>query len=240
MAVFALLKLLWVCLSAGNPAMEQALAWLALPSQPSEVALVPWTAVTYMFTHIDFWHLLINCLWLGWFGCMLAEIAGMRMMAVTYFAGGLTGAVAYVCVSAWLWPGTDACLLGASAATLAVVTATLIAEPGKRVQFAFIGAFSLRKLAVAGAVVFLLASMEMAPQQTVAHAGGIAAGAFSALLWKIVTRKNMRVMQQLTRRRLDRIELMDKAKRSGYASLTDDERLRLFNLSAGHPDTERL
>src|ERR1039457_102626 len=42
--------------------------WLALPAALPSLGSHPWTLVTYMFLHIDFWHILFNMLWLFWFG----------------------------------------------------------------------------------------------------------------------------------------------------------------------------
>lgn len=226
------MKIVWLFIPSMALTMESVVESLALPATVRGVAEAPWTVATYMFTHLDFWHLLVNCLWLAWFGMLLSEIAGDRHVTITYIGGGIAGAMLYVAFTTGFFPGSDACLVGASAATLGVITAALVSEPGKRVRLAFIGTFALRKLAVAGAVVFLLASLEMAPSQTAAHMGGILAGGIWAVAWRLYNRRNMRVMQQRTRRRLARMELVDKARRSGYASLTDHEKLTLFDMSS--------
>lgn len=235
-AIFAVMKIAWLLTPSTAVSMERIVGWLALPATWGELTAVPWTVVTYMFTHLDFWHLFVNCLWLAWFGCLLGDIAGGRQVAVNYLGGGITGALLYVSFNSGFIPGADACLVGASAATLAVITATLVAEPGRRVKITLIGTFSLRKIAVAGAVIFLLASLEMAPSQTAAHLGGILAGGIWAAVWRLYNRRHMRLMQQRTRSRLARIELLEKARRNGYSSLTESEKLSLFNLSAPRRD----
>ncbi|MBD5225030.1 MAG: rhomboid family intramembrane serine protease [Bacteroidales bacterium] len=235
-AVFALMKTVWLLIPSLDISMESVVGWLALPASWSGVAVKPWTVISYMFTHLDFWHLLVNCLWLAWFGCLLQDVAGGRQVIVNYIAGGITGALLYVSFNSGFFPGEDACLIGASAATLAVITATLVSEPGRRVKIALVGIFPLRKLAVAGAVIFLFASLEMAPSQTAAHFGGIIAGGLWALAWRLYHRRHMRLMQQRTRSRLLRMELLEKARRNGYSSLTDAEKLSLFDLSVPRRD----
>lgn len=235
-AIFALLKIVWLLTPSLGISMESIVGWLALPASWSGVAREPWTIVTYMFTHLDFWHLLVNCLWLAWFGCLLGEVAGGLQVFVNYLAGGITGALLYVSFNSGFLPEADACLIGASSATLAVITATLVSEPGRRVKIALIGIYPLRKLAVAGAVIFLFASLEMAPSQTAAHIGGIVAGGILAVAWRFFHRRHMRLMQQRTRSRLARMELIEKARRNGYSSLTEAEKLSLFNLSAPRRD----
>ena len=234
--IFALMKIMWQLAPSMNITMEGVVEHMALPATAHEAVINFWTIFTYMFTHLDFWHLLINCLWLAWFGSLLCEIAGARHVMTTYIGGGIAGAIMYVTFNTGFFPTSDACLIGASAATLGEITATLVSEPGKRVKLALMGIFSLRKLAIAGAVVFLLASMEMAPSQTAAHIGGIIAGGIWAVAWRIYNRRNMRIMQQRTRKRLARMELIDKARRSGYSSLTDAEKLTLFDLSTPRRD----
>ena len=94
---------------------------MALPATAHEAVINFWTIFTYMFTHLDFWHLLINCLWLAWFGSLLCEIAGARHVMTTYIGGGIAGAIMYVTFNTGFFPTSDACLIGASAATLGVI-----------------------------------------------------------------------------------------------------------------------
>src|SRR6056297_1487567 len=44
------------------------IALLAVPTNLQELFTHPWTVITYMFTHKDFFHILFNLLWLYWFG----------------------------------------------------------------------------------------------------------------------------------------------------------------------------
>lgn len=230
--IFAILKLAWVTMPAHILDMDAVVEALALPATARDFAVRPWTMATYMFTHIDFWHLLVNSLWLAWFGTLLTEIAGRGWALWNFVAGGVAGGVCYLLFSSVAAQPSDACLLGASAATMGVISAAMVAAPGKKVKMALVGTFSLRWVAAAGFVLFLLASLEMAPSQTAAHLGGIATGVISATVWRLHTRRNMRVMQQQARLRLEHHELVEKARQSGYASLTNAEKLQLFNLSS--------
>jgi len=49
----------------------------------------PWTILTSMFTHADFWHLLANMFTLYFFGSFLNRIVGTRYLLLIYFIGGL-------------------------------------------------------------------------------------------------------------------------------------------------------
>lgn len=210
---------------------EQIINALALPSTFGEAAATPWSVVSYMFVHIDFWHLLVNALWLAWFGTLLERIAGWRWVLADIMAGGLAGAISYLALPLTAGDSGPALLLGASAATLAVVSATLVAAPDKRIRIPLIGTVSFRLLSAAGLCIFVCASVEMTAAQTAAHAGGLAAGIISAFTWKRISRRKMEQMKALTRERVTHMSLIDKARRSGYASLSRNEQLKLFDLS---------
>lgn len=225
-AVFFAVKMVWMLAPAG---IDGVVAALALPASAGDFIARPWTLLSYMFLHISFWHMLVNVLWLAWFGVLLERVAGWRTVLADYVAGGVAGAFCYM-LSAAITGGGDGGtqLAGASAATFAVVTATVISAPDRRIDFLFGSGIPLRWVAVAGLALFACASLEMSATQTAAHCGGIAAGCVSALVWRSVTRRRMEMMKSAARERLAHHTLIEKARRSGYASLTRSEKLRLF------------
>lgn len=228
-ALFLILKVTWL-FSPGL--IDQAIGMLALPSGACRLTPLPWTVFTYMFLHFDFWHLLVNVLWLAWFGALLGHIAGGRWVIADYFGGGIAGAVSYISLTSALPVDAGTVLVGASAATLSVVAATLISAPDKKVEIPFLGSLPLKWLAATGLGVFVCASLDMSAGQTAAHLGGLATGLISGMIWRTVTRRQMRRMKALARDRLTQLNLVEKARQSGYASLSRDERLQLFNLSS--------
>lgn len=221
-------------------AVPHAVEWLALPASAESPWANPLSPVTYMFTHIDFWHLLINSLWLAWFGGMLADVAGRRWVAPVFLGGGVAGAVFYLAFSSVILNGDIApgtMLLGASAATLALIAATITITPGRRVTLAFIGTFPLKWIAAGAGVIFILASLEMEPGQTAAHLGGVAAGSLWGAGWLAFTRRKMLRMKKAARQRVNQAALVQKVRRHGYASLTRSEKITLFNLSRHSADS---
>jgi len=70
--------------------------YLAVPAQISNLLTRPWTLFTYMFLHIDFFHILFNMLWLFWFGKIFLEFLKSRQLLIIYILGGLSGAFLYV------------------------------------------------------------------------------------------------------------------------------------------------
>lgn len=228
--MFLAVRLVWLITPAS---IDSAVSLLALPAHAGELLSRPWTVLTYMFFHISFWHLLVNVLWLAWFGGLLERTAGGRIVLVDYLAGGVAGAVAYLLYANAVAGTGGTGLAGASAATFAIITAALISVPDRKVEFAFSAKVPLRWVAAAGLLIFIVASLEMSGAQTAAHCGGALAGIVSALLWRRVTRRKMEIMKSSARERLERQSLLDKARRTGYSSLTRDEKLRLFRTS-GH------
>ena len=68
----------------------------SLAAPPDKIASKPWTILTHMFTHSNFWRLLGNMLWLWLFGYIFLDLTGNRKIVPLYIYGGLAGALAFV------------------------------------------------------------------------------------------------------------------------------------------------
>lgn len=129
----------------------------AVPSSLGELALRPWTLFTYMFLHINFFHILFNMLWLYWFGRIFLEFLGKRQLLATYILGGLAGGVLYIFaynvfpVFSEALPFSHA--LGASAAVMAIVTAIAFYTPNYSIHLFLIGRIRIVYIAI---VLFVL------------------------------------------------------------------------------------
>jgi membrane associated rhomboid family serine protease len=140
-------------LQPGNaPANEWFLNFLAVPAYLPTLVKVPWTTLTYMFLHFDFWHILFNMLWLFWFGKIFMEYLNSKKLLQTYIIGGLTGAVFYI-VAFNFFPVFHSALplsyaLGASASVMAIVTAISFYVPNYTIQLLFIGRVKIIYLAL--------------------------------------------------------------------------------------------
>ncbi len=215
----------------------------------------PWTIVTNIFTHYDFIHFLFNMLTLYWFGRLFMQIWGSEKRAlVAYVVGGLAG-----CVAAQLLVFTSmgrlAILLGASAAIMSLMVAATVAAPDRRVWVTFFGEVKIKYLTL----VYIILSVIMLIGLNniggnLAHLGGALAGWILAKTWagkretdtSISSLFRRKPKMKLTRgtgnpdwdynksktdnnREVDRI--LDKINSRGYNSLTDEEKLTLFNQS---------
>ena len=65
------------------------LRFLELPASPMKFIAQPWTLITYFFTHVNFFHILFNMLFLYWFGRLVNEFLGHKRVVSLYFLGGI-------------------------------------------------------------------------------------------------------------------------------------------------------
>jgi membrane associated rhomboid family serine protease len=87
--------------SAGDGSYRQLIlhtinTHLAVPANVPQVLQKPWTVLSYMFLHNDFFHILFNMLWLYWFGNIFVQYLSQRQLLGTYIFGGLAGALLYI------------------------------------------------------------------------------------------------------------------------------------------------
>jgi len=217
-------------------------AWLALPPEFLMFRYRPWSVVTYMFTHVSFFHFLFNMLWLYWFGIVLLDAHTDRELLQIYLCGGLAGGIFYLSAGnliAGFPHGAGLC--GASAAVMAVMTAAAVRFPDRKFNLFIFGEIKLKWIAVAS---ILLAFLGIGGGGNagggIAHAGGVAAGLCHALIKRkpvIVNRREIDPKRVETTFRkageeLARLDqLLDKVRLSGYASLSKKERDELQYLS---------
>jgi len=114
--------------------------------------MMPWTLLTYMFFHIDIWHILFNMLWFYWFGKIFLDYLSGKKLLLVYILGGISGGLLYILtfnvfpVFSSMLPKSYA--LGASAAVMAVVTAISFYVPNYSLNLLFIGKVKIIYLAI--------------------------------------------------------------------------------------------
>lgn len=218
---------------------------LTLPSYFALWVREPWTILTYMFMHTHPLHLLMNMLWLAWFGYILLDVFSTRRLCTLYIGGGVAGGALYLCVLSAAGVH-DFRLLGASASVLAIMTAAAVLMPSYRVHLFFIGDVKLKWIALC---MILLAFLGLGGGNSggeIAHLGGAAYGLVAALIFRtghvklvknkpgIKPKRVSRVVSVMEQHRIDaeRLdELLDKIRISGFDSLTHSERKELQELS---------
>ncbi len=129
--------------------------FISVPGDFHMLFFRPWTLITYMFVHEGFWHLLMNMLWLWWFGKLFLLYFNDKQMAAVYLLGGFTGAFFHLAVNYLLPTGQQAMILGASAAVMSVVFAVVAYNPDYVINLMFIGPVKIKYIGLAALILDL-------------------------------------------------------------------------------------
>ncbi len=265
--VYLALQLVYIVLMLFKQSNGVILPWLALPAEPSEILTRPWTLISYMFLHEQFFHILFNMISLFWFGKIFLYEYSERQFVGLYVMGGLAGAAMYIAFYN-IFPlfydvKEHSLLLGASGAVMALIAASAMRFPNMELRFLLIGNVKLKYIAIVSVLISVFGITGNNAGGEIAHLGGALFGYFFVVslhkgrdLTKWInglidflhdlfvkpraksykksakssgTRMtdaefNMNKAQNM--REIDRI--LDKIKKSGYESLNDDEKRKLF------------
>ncbi|MGD0355307.1 MAG: rhomboid family intramembrane serine protease [Dehalococcoidia bacterium] len=118
--------LVYIAVNIGNFTDNSIIQYLALSR--STFFANPWTIVTYMFTHQDFFHILFNMLTLYFFGQFLNRLVGTRIFLTIYFIGGLVSGLVILLLSPVI-----SSTIGASGAIFALGGALAVMTPQLKV-----------------------------------------------------------------------------------------------------------
>jgi membrane associated rhomboid family serine protease len=132
---------------------QWAADWLGMPTDGLKLITRPWTVMTYMFTHLGFYHLLFNMLVLYFSGKILMEYLGQRRLLALYIYGGLGGGLLYLIISniSPILGGSQ--LVGASAGTMAILVAGALYMP--TMELRLWGILPVKYWILAAGVIFL-------------------------------------------------------------------------------------
>jgi membrane associated rhomboid family serine protease len=161
---------------------------LALPSDLGKLIFRPWTLVTYMFFHQDFFHLLVNMVMLYFSGMLFREFLGTRKLVSYYVLGGLAGGLLYVLFYNVFPLFEETVALsnnrGASAGVMAIIIAAASYRPQMPVRLLF--AIEVKLWVVA--VLFVLLDLVNLPVENpgghIAHLGGALFGYLAIVQYK--------------------------------------------------------
>lgn len=112
----------------------QIIRWLELSAPILDFIHKPWTILTYFFVHTGVFHILFNMIALYWFGTLLQDFIGVSKIKAIYLLGGILSGILYLSIYNLLQYSDltqiQPRLLGASAAIYAVIfaAATLIPD----------------------------------------------------------------------------------------------------------------
>jgi membrane associated rhomboid family serine protease len=228
--------------------------WFAMPSDIDYLLTRPWSIISYGFLHGGFFHLLSNLIVLYYIGNLFIDYFTQKQLLSFYLFGTVFGGLLYL-VSYTVFPAlqnTNATLVGASAAVMAIFIGIATYMPNYELNLRFIGSVKLWKLAA----FFLVLDIIQIPSGNagghLAHLGGGLFGfiymsqirkgnvsisiknPFSSLFTKksnlktVYNSKNKTVKKPTKTNQKQIDVILDKISKSGYESLNQTEKNLLF------------
>ncbi|MEC5147674.1 rhomboid family intramembrane serine protease [Chitinophaga sp. 212800010-3] len=132
----------------GVPRFHQdIMSWLRLPADARTLLFRPWTLITSLFTHISFWQVFTNMIWLWCFGTFMQHLAGHQRILPLYLFGGICGNLLYVAVMqaipAFRALAGSEYALGATGSVMAIAVGVTTIAPRYRIFPLLAGGISL-------------------------------------------------------------------------------------------------
>lgn len=232
--------------------------WFALKPGFNSLLTKPWTLITYGFLHSGFFHILFNLLVLYYIGNIFLDFLNRKQFLTYYFSGIIVGGIFYILSYNYLpaLQNQETVLVGASAGVTAVLVGIASYIPQYALRFQFIGNIKLLYIAL----VFVALDIIQIPIGNagghIAHLGGALIGFLltrqfeqgkNIISWiETIFRskrekplktvyKNKRTVKTSNSNKsesqqvqIDRI--LDKISKSGYETLSKEEKDFLFNV----------
>lgn len=262
--LFLFAKLLEIICVLFNLNPFSALSYLHLTAQTNLLIKQPWSLLTYMFLHTDFFHLFFNMICLYGFGKLFLNYFSQKQLVGLYLLGGIGAGICFIAAYNF-FPYfanvvSKSYLLGASGSIMAIILTIAIYIPNYEVQLFLIGRIKLKWIATAMVLISMFNTTSSNAGGEFAHIGGALTGILYMYLYKkgkdIVSPINKLIDKITTlfkpkpkikfskrpksdafynqQKKSDEQTLdliLDKVKKSGYASLNEEEKKRLFDTS---------
>jgi membrane associated rhomboid family serine protease len=213
----------------------------------------PWTLFTSIFIHLSFSHVLFNMVFLYFAGTYYEQLFGAKKLVITYILGGLTGSF-FEILSAIVLPENSSYVLGASGSIMAIFAVVAFYRPQTPVSL-----FGLISVPIYVFALFFIIKdiVGIVGDDDIAHFAHIGGALFGFLATRNIMSSNNPVnlvsnlfakntVQKTQKRRPKTDEqynaekrekqmkidaILDKISKSGYESLTKNEKDFLFNQS---------
>tara|TARA_B100000925_G_scaffold16147_1_gene11200 strand:+ start:5259 stop:6104 length:846 start_codon:yes stop_codon:yes gene_type:complete len=230
--------------------------WFTIDATLSEFILKPWSILTYGFIHGSFSHIFWNMLILYYFGNILKNIFGEKLILNLFLSGIVAGGLTYL-ISYNLFPvfkGVNSVMIGASAGVMSVLFFLAAYDPQYRIRIIF---FDIKILYIA-LFLFFYDIIQIPLNNSgghIAHIGGALWGYYYSVKYnngsdlvnsilsyfKKNTNNKPSVKSKTDNKSFnqDKIdEILDKISDSGYDSLTKSEKEYLFKV--GKDDVDKF
>tara|TARA_B100000989_G_scaffold284485_1_gene251336 strand:+ start:2747 stop:3613 length:867 start_codon:yes stop_codon:yes gene_type:complete len=229
---------------------------LMLPASLNTFIFQPWSIITYFFLHFNFMHILWNMLFLYWFGKIIQDNIGNNALISLYILGGIIGGLLFMAIyniiPYYSERVSESLMLGASAGVFSVVVGSATLLPNYSFYLLIIGPIRIKYIAL---FYVLLSFFDVAGSNAggeIAHMGGaiigyiyikklqngidIGQGVISFInffnnrtISEVREKKDINIFEENSQDEIDKI--LDKISKSGYSSLTKEEKERLFDSS---------
>lgn len=232
--------------------------YLDFPADFTALLYHPWTLVTSLFVHDGFWHIFFNMFMLYVAGRLFLKYLTQKQLVATYFIGGIVGNLffmgAYHLFPVFASAVSYATCVGASGAIMAILIAVTVYRPNHPLNLFLFGRMTMKWVAVVFVAIDLLSITGGNAGGHFAHLGGAVYGALAGLYYlkgnpfrKVVFVRNGRKGYRASagtsarttsdadynankRKEEARVDaILDKISKSGYGSLTKEERDFLYN-----------
>tara|TARA_Y100000739_G_scaffold557_1_gene405 strand:- start:4053 stop:4919 length:867 start_codon:yes stop_codon:yes gene_type:complete len=230
---------------------------LMLPASLKVFIFQPWSIVTYFFLHMNFMHILWNMLFLYWFGKIIHENIGNNAVISLYIIGGIIGGLSYMAlfniIPYYDNRVSESLMLGASAGVFSVVVGSATLLPNYTFYLLFLGPIRIKYIAL---FYVLLSFFDVTGSNAggeIAHLGGALMGylyirqlqngvnmgkgiidilnVFNKNKKEVISKEEEKneIKKDISQDEIDKI--LDKISDSGYKSLSNNEKEKLFNAS---------
>lgn len=230
--------------------------WFVLSGNLSSTVLKPWTLLTYAFVHAGVIHLIFNLIVLFFVGQLFNTYFTSKQFLTVYLLGAVFGGLFFIIGTQFL--NTSSVLVGASAAVMAPLIGLAVFSPRMNVRLALIGNVQLWHIALFIIVLDVIQLSTSNVGGHLAHLGGAISGVLYIKLLqsgldlsiifdrianlfkpKKVTnfkkvyvnkdpKKNKQSFTQEGSKQEKIDSILDKISKSGYESLTKEEKDFLF------------
>lgn len=217
-------------------AEDQWIHLLCAPRDFDQLLQQPWSSITHLFLHLHPLHLLFN---LGILTLLLSPLVwhiGTKQVCIAFFAGGLSGYLAFCMVPA-IGPSSVQYITGSSAALTSLICAGWVTHPQLKIKIAGSFFLDLKWLAliILSVDLWMIAGGKDMGTHS-AHIGGAIFGSLLGLSLRFASHNSgpsktsgrpktddeFNAERATKRQRVD--ALLDKISRSGYDSLTASEK----------------
>lgn len=187
LAVFVLVNLLGTLSYLFQSPLFSSTLWFGISVNLKELMLKPWTLFSYMFMHVEFFHILSNLIYLYFAGQIFLQYFNAKKLYSIYILGGLAGGISYL-IAFNLFPVfssySNSHLIGASASVLAILFSVATYVPNYKISLPFIGSIPIKYLAIAFVFIDIISIPDSNPGGHIAHLGGALFGVFFIRQWK--------------------------------------------------------